>query len=54
LERFSGKKYNELPLFLWNFNRVVALTNKYDNGKVPTPNDFLKLTNWTLQELVVP
>ena len=39
---FQAKNNNELVAIFGNFiNRVVVLTNKYYQGVVPTPNEFL-------------
>ena len=41
---FQAKNNNELVAIFGNFiNRVVVLTNKYYNGKVPYPNDFTEV-----------
>jgi methionyl-tRNA synthetase len=41
---FQAKNNNELVAVFGNFiNRVVVLTNKYYDGKVPCPNDFTEV-----------
>ncbi len=41
---FQAKNNNELVAIFGNFiNRVVVLTNKYYNGKVPYPNGFTEV-----------
>ena len=41
---FQAKNNNELVAIFGNFiNRVVVLTNKYYNGKVPYPNDYTEV-----------
>ncbi len=49
---FQARNNNELVAILGNFiNRVVVLTNKYYNGIVPKPNEFLDIDNQTLETL---
>ncbi len=49
---FQARNNNELAAIFGNFiNRVVVLTNKYYNGIVPTPNEFLEVDEQTLAEL---
>jgi methionyl-tRNA synthetase len=41
---FQARNNNELVANLGNFiNRVVVLTHKYYDGKVPQPNEFIKM-----------
>ena len=49
---FQARNNNELAAIFGNFiNRVVVLTNKYYDGKVPTPNEFSDVDLRTLSEL---
>ena len=49
---FQARNNNELAAIFGNFiNRVVVLTNKYYNGIVPTPNEFLEVDEQALAEL---
>ncbi|MFA5297837.1 MAG: methionine--tRNA ligase [Lutibacter sp.] len=49
---FQAKNNNELVAIFGNFiNRVVVLTNKYYNGIVPEPNEFIDIDNETLEKL---
>ena len=49
---FQARNNNELAAIFGNFiNRVVVLTNKYYDGKVPTPNEFSEIDEKTLSEL---
>ena len=49
---FQARNNNELVAIFGNFiNRVVVLTNKFYNGTVPTPTEFLEIDNATLTEL---
>ena len=49
---FQARNNNELVAIFGNFiNRVVVLTNKFYNGTVPTPTEFLEVDNATLTEL---
>jgi methionyl-tRNA synthetase len=46
---FQARNNNELVAIFGNFiNRVVVLTNKYYDGSVPTPSDFLAIDEETL------
>jgi methionyl-tRNA synthetase len=46
---FQAKNNNELVAIFGNFiNRVVVLTNKYYNGKVPIPNELSEIDEDTL------
>jgi len=49
---FQARNNNELVAIFGNFiNRVVVLTNKYYNGIVPNPSEFLDVDNAVLTEL---
>ena len=49
---FQARNNNELVAIFGNFiNRVVVLTNKYYNGLVPAPSNFLKSDEAALYEL---
>lgn len=49
---FQARNNNELVAVFGNFiNRVVVLTNKYYDGIVPSPNEFLEVDEVTLAEL---
>jgi methionyl-tRNA synthetase len=49
---FQARNNNELVAIFGNFiNRVVVLTNKFYNGIVPNPSEFLEVDNATLTEL---
>ena len=49
---FQARNNNELVAIFGNFiNRVVVLTNKFYNGIVPNPSEFLEIDNATLTEL---
>lgn len=49
---FQARNNNELVAIFGNFiNRVVVLTNKYYNGIVPEPNEFLDVDIETLEKL---
>ena len=49
---FQARNNNELVAVFGNFiNRVVVLTNKYYDGEVPLPNDFLEVDKDALKEL---
>ena len=49
---FQARNNNELVAIFGNFiNRVVVLTNKFYNGIVPNPSEFLELDNAVLSEL---
>jgi methionyl-tRNA synthetase len=49
---FQARNNNELVAIFGNFiNRVVVLTNKFYNGIVPNPSEFLDVDNATLTEL---
>ena len=49
---FQARNNNELVAIFGNFiNRVVVLTNKYYEGVVPTPSEFLKVDLETLKAL---
>ncbi|MDX1830068.1 MAG: methionine--tRNA ligase [Lutibacter sp.] len=49
---FQARNNNELVAIFGNFiNRVVVLTNKYYNGIVPEPNEFLDIDIETLEKL---
>jgi methionyl-tRNA synthetase len=49
---FQARNNNELVAIFGNFiNRVVVLTNKYYDGKVPTPNEFSSVDKETLSEV---
>jgi len=49
---FQARNNNELAAIFGNFiNRVVVLTNKYYDGIVPQPNEFLAVDTATLTEL---
>jgi methionyl-tRNA synthetase len=49
---FQARNNNELVAIFGNFiNRVVVLTNKYYEGIVPEPNEFLDVDNETLEQL---
>jgi methionyl-tRNA synthetase len=49
---FQARNNNELVAIFGNFiNRVVVLSNKYYNGIVPNPSEFLDIDNATLTEL---
>jgi methionyl-tRNA synthetase len=49
---FQARNNNELVAIFGNFiNRVVVLTNKFYNGIVPNPNEFLDVDNLVLTEL---
>ncbi|MFT6748261.1 MAG: methionyl-tRNA synthetase [Flavobacterium sp.] len=51
-KEFQARNNNELAAIFGNFiNRVVVLTNKYYDGKVPTPNEFSEFDFKTLNEL---
>ncbi len=46
---FQARNNNELVAIFGNFiNRVVVLTNKYYDGFVPTPSDFITIDEETL------
>ena len=46
---FQARNNNELVAIFGNFiNRVVVLTNKYYNGKVPKPSEFSQIDEETL------
>jgi len=49
---FQARNNNELVAIFGNFiNRVVVLTNKYYDGRVPQPNEFSDVDEATLTEL---
>ena len=49
---FQARNNNELVAIFGNFiNRIVVLTHKYYNGKVPNPNAFTKIDQETLKQL---
>jgi len=49
---FQARNNNELVAIFGNFiNRVVVLTNKYYDGRVPQPNEFTDVDEATLTEL---
>jgi methionyl-tRNA synthetase len=49
---FQARNNNELVAIFGNFiNRVVVLTNKFYNGSVPNPSEFLEVDNAALTEL---
>ena len=49
---FQARNNNELVAIFGNFiNRVVVLTNKYYDGVIPTPNEFLDVDKETLKTL---
>jgi methionyl-tRNA synthetase len=49
---FQARNNNELVAIFGNFiNRVVVLTNKYYDGIVPEPNEFLDVDMETLEKL---
>ena len=49
---FQARNNNELVAILGNFiNRVVVLTNKYYDGVVPNPAEFLEIDTATLDEV---
>jgi methionyl-tRNA synthetase len=49
---FQARNNNELAAIFGNFiNRVVVLTTKYYDGKVPEPNEFSEFDTRTLAEL---
>ena len=49
---FQARNNNELVAIFGNFiNRVVVLTNKYYDGRVPQPNEFTDIDEATLTEL---
>jgi len=49
---FQARNNNELVAIFGNFiNRVVVLTNKYYEGKVPQPSEFSEVDSTTLKEL---
>jgi methionyl-tRNA synthetase len=49
---FQARNNNELVAIFGNFiNRVVVLTNKYYDGVVPSPSEFLEIDEKTLAEL---
>lgn len=49
---FQARNNNELVAIFGNFiNRVVVLTNKYYDGKVPAPESFSEVDTATLKEL---
>ena len=49
---FQSRNNNELVAVFGNFiNRVVVLTNKYYEGVVPEPNEFLTIDEETLAEM---
>ncbi|KGO84646.1 methionyl-tRNA synthetase [Flavobacterium rivuli WB 3.3-2 = DSM 21788] len=49
---FQARNNNELVNIFGNFiNRVVVLTNKYYEGRVPQPNEFTDIDEATLTEL---
>ena len=49
---FQARNNNELVAIFGNFiNRVVVLTNKYYNGIIPEPNEFLNIDFETLEKL---
>jgi methionyl-tRNA synthetase len=49
---FQARNNNELVAIFGNFiNRVVVLTNKFYNGIVPNPSEFLDIDKATLTEL---
>ena len=49
---FQARNNNELVAIFGNFiNRVVVLTNKYYDGVVPSPNEFLPVDEQVLAEL---
>lgn len=49
---FQARNNNELVAIFGNFiNRVVVLTNKFYNGIVPNPSEFLDIDKATLIEL---
>ncbi|HMI06184.1 MAG TPA: methionine--tRNA ligase [Flavobacterium sp.] len=49
---FQARNNNELVAVFGNFiNRVVVLTNKYYDGIVPEPNDYLEIDEQTLAEM---
>jgi methionyl-tRNA synthetase len=49
---FQARNNNELVAIFGNFiNRVVVLTHKYYDGKVPEASDYLEIDNTTLKEL---
>ena len=49
---FQARNNNELVAIFGNFiNRVVVLTNKYYDGSVPSPSDFIEIDETTLATL---
>lgn len=49
---FQARNNNELVAIFGNFvNRVVVLTNKYYEGKIPAPSTLLEVDSETLNEL---
>ena len=49
---FQARNNNELVAILGNFiNRVVVLTHKYYNGKVPTPHSYNQVDRDTLVDM---
>lgn len=49
---FQARNNNELVAIFGNFiNRVIVLTHKYYDGKIPAPNTFSDIDTQTLQEL---
>lgn len=49
---YQARNNNELVAIFGNFiNRVVVLTNKYYEGIVPEPNEFLAIDDETLEKL---
>jgi len=49
---FQARNNNELVAIFGNFiNRVVVLTNKYYDGKVPTPSEFSTIDDETLTKM---
>ncbi|HLA55811.1 MAG TPA: methionine--tRNA ligase [Flavobacterium sp.] len=49
---FQARNNNELVAVFGNFiNRVVVLTNKYYEGVVPQPNEYLEIDAQTLAEM---
>ncbi|RZJ30769.1 MAG: methionine--tRNA ligase [Flavobacterium sp.] len=49
---FQARNNNELVAIFGNFiNRVVVLTNKYYDGIVPEPNEFLEVDDQILAEM---
>ena len=51
-DEFQARNNNELVAIYGNFiNRVVVLTNKYYDGKIPKPSEFLEIDLDVLSEM---